>query len=262
MSEENGDIGNIPSNLISEFFSTIIGRMVAGSIFVLLYFDYELPTENTLPVTLIFLCVAWVVGAAIDLASDAIFFSIFKILKWIFTRQRSPNHDEIVALAYRLWEQAGRPPSKDVEFWLRAEQFVLKNHNEPNKNCWEKRKLFSRPFILDPRHPFQGEKLETATSRRCMWFNGDKVVFRCMGVICLLVWFFKPQHWPFPDSHVAWWPSIDLWFWPELFWRRVLALVGILICVTCWVRMQIALNEEEYRYFWAILLQGDDKLGQ
>lgn len=32
-----------------------------------------------------------------------------------------PSHEEIQALAHRLWEMAGRPEGRDDEFWERAE---------------------------------------------------------------------------------------------------------------------------------------------
>lgn len=31
------------------------------------------------------------------------------------------KQEEIAARAYRIWEQEGRPPGKEVEHWLRAE---------------------------------------------------------------------------------------------------------------------------------------------
>ena len=34
----------------------------------------------------------------------------------------TPDHDEIAFRAYMLFEQAGRPPGRDVEFWLEAER--------------------------------------------------------------------------------------------------------------------------------------------
>lgn len=39
------------------------------------------------------------------------------------TRQpTSLNYQQIATVAYRLWEQAGRPDGRDVEFWLQAER--------------------------------------------------------------------------------------------------------------------------------------------
>ena len=41
------------------------------------------------------------------------------------TRQHtSPNPEQIAAIAYSLWEQAGRPVGRDVEFWLEAERLI------------------------------------------------------------------------------------------------------------------------------------------
>jgi hypothetical protein len=38
---------------------------------------------------------------------------------WLIARRRK---HEIRANAYRLWEQAGRPSGRDLEFWLQAER--------------------------------------------------------------------------------------------------------------------------------------------
>jgi hypothetical protein len=35
------------------------------------------------------------------------------------------NHDEIASIAFILWDQAGRPSGRDLEFWLTAEQRVI-----------------------------------------------------------------------------------------------------------------------------------------
>jgi len=37
----------------------------------------------------------------------------------------STQHDEIASIAAGLWEQAGRPAGRDLEFWLNAERRVL-----------------------------------------------------------------------------------------------------------------------------------------
>jgi hypothetical protein len=40
--------------------------------------------------------------------------------------QNNPaNHDEIASIAFILWDQAGRPSGRDLEFWLSAEQRVI-----------------------------------------------------------------------------------------------------------------------------------------
>jgi Protein of unknown function (DUF2934) len=31
------------------------------------------------------------------------------------------NQNEVANRAYRLWENAGRPPGRDLEFWIQAE---------------------------------------------------------------------------------------------------------------------------------------------
>lgn len=36
------------------------------------------------------------------------------------------SHDVIKDLAYRLWEEAGRPEGRDEEFWLAAEAQLAK----------------------------------------------------------------------------------------------------------------------------------------
>lgn len=35
--------------------------------------------------------------------------------------------------AYELWEEAGRPSGRDLEFWLRAELEVLRRENCPDR---------------------------------------------------------------------------------------------------------------------------------
>jgi hypothetical protein len=35
------------------------------------------------------------------------------------------RHGEVASLAEQLWEKAGKPDGRDLEFWLRAEQQVL-----------------------------------------------------------------------------------------------------------------------------------------
>lgn len=39
------------------------------------------------------------------------------------------HHEQIAQRAHRLWEQAGRPDGRDVEFWLQAEA-VLRAEQE------------------------------------------------------------------------------------------------------------------------------------
>ena len=35
------------------------------------------------------------------------------------------NHDGIACAAFQLWEKAGCPDGRDVEFWLRAETIMI-----------------------------------------------------------------------------------------------------------------------------------------
>jgi hypothetical protein len=35
------------------------------------------------------------------------------------------NHDGIACVAFQLWEKAGRPEGRDVEFWLEAETSIV-----------------------------------------------------------------------------------------------------------------------------------------
>jgi hypothetical protein len=79
MSEESEPtpISEIPSNLISEFFVPIFGWIIPGSIFVWMYVgDITLPDNFSHP-AFIFFCVAWCVGAVIDIGSHAIALKFF-----------------------------------------------------------------------------------------------------------------------------------------------------------------------------------------
>lgn len=35
-----------------------------------------------------------------------------------------PTHEDIARLAYKLWEESGKPGDRDAEFWLKAEQLL------------------------------------------------------------------------------------------------------------------------------------------
>lgn len=39
----------------------------------------------------------------------------------VFGEKAPPAEDEVRELAYRLWEEAGRPEGDGIEFWVRAE---------------------------------------------------------------------------------------------------------------------------------------------
>ena len=71
----------------------------------------------------------------------------------------------------------------------------------------------------------------------------DKIMFRSVGVISLLVFCIYPQNLPFDDDWPLWlWPAV----WPSFFcWGRVCALLGGLICVICWFTLNQVLNETE-----------------
>ena len=43
-------------------------------------------------------------------------------------RQTSPTHDEIVQLAFSLYESGGRQDSRDIEDWVRAEQELVRHY--------------------------------------------------------------------------------------------------------------------------------------
>ena len=50
------------------------------------------------------------------------------------------NHEEIAPLAFRLWDEAGRPPGCHLYFWLTAERRVLAARraraDKPNASGW------------------------------------------------------------------------------------------------------------------------------
>lgn len=45
------------------------------------------------------------------------------------TEVKAPSQDEIREKAYVLWEEAGRPDSDGIEFWLRAEVELQDAHS-------------------------------------------------------------------------------------------------------------------------------------
>lgn len=51
-----------------------------------------------------------------------------RLQKWQIARRQNA---ETRARAYELWEQAGKPPGRDLEFWLRAEREL--NDKETNR---------------------------------------------------------------------------------------------------------------------------------
>lgn len=46
------------------------------------------------------------------------------------TRLTTPSHEEVTARALQLWQIAGNPAGRDVEFWLAAEAEVIHERAE------------------------------------------------------------------------------------------------------------------------------------
>ncbi len=46
------------------------------------------------------------------------------------TRLTTPSHEEVTARALQLWQIAGNPVGRDVEFWLAAEAEVIHERAE------------------------------------------------------------------------------------------------------------------------------------
>src|SRR5437773_2347017 len=38
----------------------------------------------------------------------------------------TPSQEQVACVAYGLWEKAGRPSGRDLEFWLKAEQQIAR----------------------------------------------------------------------------------------------------------------------------------------
>jgi len=54
-----------------------------------------------------------------------------------WARSSTPTAADIRALAYRLWEEDGRPVGRDHEFWFEAEK-TLGLHDQPSyESCWD-----------------------------------------------------------------------------------------------------------------------------
>ena len=41
------------------------------------------------------------------------------------TRLAKPTSDEIAHLAYRIWEEEGKAPGRDMDHWLQAETLLM-----------------------------------------------------------------------------------------------------------------------------------------
>jgi hypothetical protein len=46
---------------------------------------------------------------------------------------RSSRKSQILARAYELWDQAGRPTGRDLDFWLAAEQELSRPSRRPRE---------------------------------------------------------------------------------------------------------------------------------
>jgi len=42
----------------------------------------------------------------------------------------TPTRQEIAARAYKIWEKDGRPPGKELEYWLRAARELTAANNQ------------------------------------------------------------------------------------------------------------------------------------
>jgi len=77
----------------------------------------------------------------------------------------APHHgltaEAISRRAYELWEQEGRPESRDLHHWLRAEQQLLAEQNQSGQS---KNAPSSRPQNSDTQ-PLQGTRPAAAPSR-------------------------------------------------------------------------------------------------
>src|SRR5208282_793397 len=60
--EESSAFSDMSSDLLTEFFVPIFGRIIPGGILVFLYFDYKTLTSNNFLAVFIFFCVAFLVG--------------------------------------------------------------------------------------------------------------------------------------------------------------------------------------------------------
>jgi hypothetical protein len=74
MSEEatKAASGELPSNLVSEFFVLFFGRLIPGSIAAYLFIDHRAFPKEAFLEAFGFFCVAWIIGAALDLTSHQI----------------------------------------------------------------------------------------------------------------------------------------------------------------------------------------------
>ena len=54
--------------------------------------------------------------------------------------EEAPTREEIALRAYQIWEQEGRPPGRDKEHWVLAEQELTALHRQEDRALrhWEK----------------------------------------------------------------------------------------------------------------------------
>jgi hypothetical protein len=95
----------------------------------------------------------------------------------IAPRQNTPTkHDEIAAIAFILWEQAGRPAGRDQEFWFFAEQRVLATHDalaDTPRTSHSRSKISSSPAMKFATEP-TGETRSRSTGTNSSHENNGK----------------------------------------------------------------------------------------
>jgi hypothetical protein len=69
-------------------------------------------------------------------------------------QSNTTNHEEIAPLAFRLWDEAGRPPGCHLYFWLTAERRVLAARraraDKPSASEWRLATVPSAKKSLSP----------------------------------------------------------------------------------------------------------------
>lgn len=80
------------------------------------------------------------------------------------TAHRGLTAEAISRRAYEIWEQEGRPESRDLHHWLRAEQELLAEQNGSGGANTAKSSSASRPANTDTQ-PLQGTRAAAAANR-------------------------------------------------------------------------------------------------
>ena len=62
----------------------------------------------------------------------------------------SSHHDIIVKEAYYLWEKAGKPHGRDVDFWVQAELMVAKKSGKMVSKTSSETKKTKKEIPSDP----------------------------------------------------------------------------------------------------------------